>query len=154
MSVGFGFSIGDFIAALELVGTVIDALRESGQASTEYQELLRELFSLETALLHVKRLEVDESLHTELIALRQAAAQCQNTIDQFWTRIQKYQPHLGNLRTSSRIRGGWVKIKWALCRKDDLREFKANLVGHTQSINIILDTVQMSVFLPNSVLLS
>ena len=51
MSVGFGFSVGDFIAALELVSTVIDALRQSGEASVEYRELLRQLYGLETALL-------------------------------------------------------------------------------------------------------
>jgi hypothetical protein len=39
MSVGFGFSAGDFIATLSLVGTVIDALRSSGAAGAEYREL-------------------------------------------------------------------------------------------------------------------
>jgi len=36
MSVGFGFSAGDVIAALQLVSTVIDALRESGDSFLEY----------------------------------------------------------------------------------------------------------------------
>ena len=40
MSVGFGFSAGDFIAALELVGTVINALREAGGAGAQYRELI------------------------------------------------------------------------------------------------------------------
>jgi hypothetical protein len=53
MSVGFGFSVGDFIAAIELVGTVIDALRSSGSAATEYRALVSQLLSLETALLQV-----------------------------------------------------------------------------------------------------
>jgi len=34
---------------------------------------------LETALLQVKRLDLDESQHAEVIALRQAVAQCQRT---------------------------------------------------------------------------
>jgi hypothetical protein len=83
MPVGFGFSAGDFIAALELVGTVIDALRDSGSASAEYRELLRVLYSLETVLIQVKRLEVHESQRAELVAPRKAAAQCQQTIDDF-----------------------------------------------------------------------
>ena len=61
MSVGFGFSAGDFIAALNLVSTVINALRDSGDASLEYRELVRELYTLEQALLRVKRIELDES---------------------------------------------------------------------------------------------
>ncbi len=69
MSVGFGLSAGDFIAALELVGTVIDSLRESGLAGERYRELVNQLYSLETALLHIKRLETEEAQHAELIAL-------------------------------------------------------------------------------------
>jgi hypothetical protein len=53
MSVGFGFSTGDVISALELVATVVDALRSCGKASAKYRELVRQLFSLETALLQV-----------------------------------------------------------------------------------------------------
>lgn len=144
MPVGFGFSVGDLIAALELVGTVIDALRDSGSASAEYRELLRVLYSLETALIQVKRLEVHESQHAELIALRQAAAQCQQTISDFWGKIKKYQPPLGNTECSDfRIRTAWTKIKWAVCRRDDLARFKADLIGHTESINILLTVIQM-----------
>jgi hypothetical protein len=145
MAVGFGFSVGDFITALELVGTVIDALRDSGSASAEYRELLRVLYGLETALIQVKRLEVDESQRAELIALQQAAAQCQRTIDDFWNNIRKYQPHLSlssecfNFHT----RTTWTKIKWAVCKRDDLARFKADLVGHTESIQLLLAVIQM-----------
>ena len=76
MSVGFGFSVGDFLAALELVSTVIDALRDNGEVANEHRELLRQLYSFETALIHVKRLDSDDYEHAELLALRQAAAQC------------------------------------------------------------------------------
>jgi hypothetical protein len=71
MSVGFGFSAGDFIAAIELVGTVVDALRSSGSAGAEYRELVSQLLSLESALIQVKRLEFEESRYAEVIALRQ-----------------------------------------------------------------------------------
>jgi hypothetical protein len=46
MSVGFGFSAGDFISALELVATVVDALRESGESSTEFGVLVAQLTTL------------------------------------------------------------------------------------------------------------
>lgn len=152
MSVGFGFSVGDFIAALELVGTIIDSLRDSGLASAEYRELLRVLYSLETALLQVKQLEVHETQGAELIALRQAAAQCQRTIDDFWGRIKKYQPHLGSSTSDSnfRMRTAWTKIKWALCRRDELVKFKADLIGHTESIQILLATIQMYASVPHT----
>jgi hypothetical protein len=143
MSVGFGFSTGDFIAALQLVSTVIDALRDSGDSSTEYRALISQLLTLETALLKVKRLDVDEEQHVEVIALSQAACQCQNTIDTFWEKIKKYQPSLQARGSGSRVRDGWFKIKWALCKKDDLAKFKADLIGHTESIELLLVTLHM-----------
>lgn len=144
MSVGFGFSAGDFIAALELVTTVVTALRDSGGSSAEYQALISQLYTLETALLRVKRLELDDSQHAEVVALRQAASQCQRTIDAFWEKIRKYQPSLREGGSGSRVKDAWRKVKWAVCKKDDLVKFKADLVGHTESIELLLTTVQMS----------
>ncbi|KAL8991743.1 MAG: hypothetical protein Q9169_007691 [Polycauliona sp. 2 TL-2023] len=66
MSVGFGFSVGDFVGAVKLVGTVIDALRENSTISTELGDLYQQLRSLETTLEVVDQLEVDESLHAEM----------------------------------------------------------------------------------------
>jgi hypothetical protein len=128
MSVGFGFSVGDFIAGLELVTTVIDVLRESSDSSQRYRELISELYSLETALLHVKRVELDESQNAEKIALRSAASQCQRTITEFWEKAQKYHPSLGKPSgSSSTIKDHWRKLKWALLKDDDVEKFKADL---------------------------
>ena len=144
MSVGFGFSVRDFLAALELVSTVIDALRDSGEAGNEYCELLRQLHSLETALIQVKRLDIDDSQYAEIMALRQAAAQCQCTINAFWDKIQVYQRNLGPFASRvSRLRDRWMRIKWAVCKKDDVAKFKADLAGHTEAIQLLLSTLQM-----------
>lgn len=50
MSVVFGFSAGDFIAAIELVVTVINGLRNSDNSSSGYRELVHQLYTLETGL--------------------------------------------------------------------------------------------------------
>jgi len=143
MSVGFGFSVGDFIAALQLVSTIINALRDSSESSTEYIALLSQLLTLETALLRVKRLEADDEQRAEVIALRQAACQCQRTIDVFLEKITKYQPSLRTGGSGSGVRNGWRKIQWALCKKEDLLRFKADLVGHTESIELLLTTLHI-----------
>ena len=143
MSVGFGFSAGDFIAALNLVNTVVASLRDAGGSSAEYQSLISQLYALETALLRVKRLELDDSQSAEVVALRQAASQCQNTIDTFWTTIKKYQPSLRSNGSGSRVKDGWRKVKWAVCKSDDVAKFKADLMGHTESIELLLMTIQM-----------
>lgn len=142
MSVGFGFSVGDFLAAIKLVGTVIDALSASSQSSSELRELLRQLYSLETALREVKHLEVDESLYAEVLALKQSAAQCQLTISNFLSRIQSYQPYLLNSAESTLL-GKWKRIQWTLCKKKDVMLFKADLLAHTESTQLLLTTIQM-----------
>jgi Fungal N-terminal domain of STAND proteins len=144
MSVGFGFSVGDFLAALELVGTVIDALRESSHARDAFRSLIDELYTLQTALLYVKRLDPGNGNRVEKIALFNTATQCQLTIDSFYRRIQKYQPHLQQDGTGSRIKDGWAKIKWAVCKKDDLDTFRTEIRGHTTSLQVLMLSIQMA----------
>lgn len=132
---------GVFQAALRLVGTVIDALRGSSNASSDYRDLINKLLHLETALIQIKHVELDASQNAEKVALRQAAAQCQRTIEEFWKRLQEYQPHLRDEGSGSGVKDGWKKIKWAVCQKVDLEKFRASLRGHASSIEILLATV-------------
>jgi hypothetical protein len=150
----FGFSAGDFIAALSLVGTVISAIRETGGSKSEYQELVHELYSLETALLRVKQLELEEEQRSEYLSLRYAAAQCQQTIDGFWKKTQKYQKHLKNEGSGSHTKDCWMKIKWNLCKKDDIVSFKGDVTAHVQSIHILLTALQMVCILSRRSILS
>lgn len=144
MSVGFGFSVGDFISAINLVQTVIDALSASSKSSSELQELFRQLYSLETALREVKQLEVNDSLHAEVLALKQSAAQCQLTISDFLSKTESYQPYLlCSNGVSGSLRGRWKKVKWALCKKKDVVQFKTDLLAHTESIQLLLGTIQL-----------
>jgi hypothetical protein len=145
----FGFSVGDFLAALNLVGTIIDGLRASGHSSTQYRSLLSELYTLEDALIRVKRLDIvddddDGSQASERMALQQAAARCQRSMYEFYMKIEKYQPHL-TMRTAGGnwLKDSWMKIKWATCRAEDVELFQAELRGHRGSIEILLLTLQL-----------
>lgn len=143
----FGFSAGDFISALELVSTVISALRSSGGSSTEYCALISQLNTLQNALLQVKQIELNDEQYAQIIALRQAAAQCQRAIDAFWHTIKKYHPCLrtegSGDKVGSKMKDRWMKVRWALCKKEDLARFKMDLVSHTQSIEVLLVTMNI-----------
>ena len=149
----FGFSVGDFLAALKLVGTIIDGLRARGHSSTRFRSLLSELYTLEDALIRVKRLDIvddddDGSQASERIALQQAAALCQRSMHDFYKKIEKYQPHLtmrGAGGGKNWLKDGWMKIKWATCRTEDVELFRAELRGHRGSIEILLLTLQLYV---------
>jgi hypothetical protein len=147
MSVAFGFSAGDFLAAISLVGTVIDSLRASSSARVAYHELLSQLLSLETALIQIKRLEVEDVQYAEVIALRQAAAQCRRTIDAFLVKIEGYRGALGKCvdvgGTKERVRSAWMRVRWSVCRTEDVEGFKRDLGAHTESLGLLLMAVQM-----------
>ena len=105
MSVGFGFSVGDFIAALKLVETVTSSLRASGDSGAHYRTLIAELELLGTCLNSVKQVELDESQYKERISLEAAAAaECQKSIDTFFKKIQKFDSYLQIGGSGNKIR--------------------------------------------------
>ena len=141
----FGFSVGDFVSGINLIRELIKALEDSAGSSADYVDLIRELYSLERALLEVKHLDLDESQEPQNLALRQAATQCQQTIDEFLQRTHKFQPALRAFGSKSSWRDGLRKVEWALCKKDDVQKFGAQLLGHTTSINLMMMTIQLCV---------
>lgn len=139
----FGFPIGDFVSGINLIRELIKALEDSAGSSAEYRELIKELYSLERALIEVKHLDFDESQHSQGVALKQAATQCQQTIDEFLQKIRKFQPALRTGGSKSSWRDGLRKVEWALYKKEDVERFRAQLNGHTASINLLMMTLQL-----------
>jgi predicted nucleic acid-binding Zn-ribbon protein len=107
------------------------------------QSHVAQLETLQVALENVNCLEVDDAQQGEVVALQQDAVQCQKTIDAFWEKIKKYQPSLKAGGSGSKVKDGWMKIKWALCKKEDLSRFKLDLVGHIENIQMLLTTLRM-----------
>jgi len=140
---GFGFSVGDFISGIELIRQLITALEDGAGASKEYHDLIRELYSLEFALLKVKRLEVDDSLEGDKNVVIRAVRQCQETISQFLSSIAKYQPSLRAGGSGSSWKDCLRKIQWALCKKEEVQQFRARIQGHTTSILTHLTMLQL-----------
>ncbi|KAF2179281.1 hypothetical protein K469DRAFT_596763 [Zopfia rhizophila CBS 207.26] len=142
MPAGFGFSVGDFVAAINLVRTVIDALKRTGGAKDDFTELIRQLYSLEKALIRVNDVELDDSQLEDAVALQHAASQCRLTIDEFLVRVSKYQPHLGQIKAGpaylARAKAAWMAIRWAICEEKDVAKFRADLNAHVTSIELLL----------------
>jgi hypothetical protein len=119
MTAPFSFSIGDFVAGIGLVQDVIEALRASSTSTIRYQGLMSELFSLERALLEVKKLGLDdkqtsrlEALDIEALhgALRLAACQCQDTISRLLNKVKKYESNLSANVSGSKWKDALRKI--------------------------------------------
>jgi len=91
----------------------------------------------------VKALRLPPALTAELCAIQQVASQCQTAIETF---VRKNDIFFQSLREGGSQRW-WVdafrKIKWGLCRKDDVEELRMSLKGHTTSIVMLLGVLQM-----------
>ena len=142
MAVAFGFSVGDFIAAINLVVTISDALKASGQASSDHKELLGQLSCLEGVLRKIDSLEHTNASTEEILALRQAASLCANTIESFWRKASKLRDLSGGTQRSDTLQLAWRRVRWAVCKKNDINNLRASLFLHTQNLELILLLVQ------------
>ena len=73
-------------------------------------------------------------------AIDRAVAACYSTVEDFLESISKYQPHLH--ASASGLESSYRKIKWALCKKDDVAKFRAQLGRHSSSIQMLFLTFQ------------
>ncbi len=118
MAVPFGFSIGDFIAGINLVLDVYNALRESGGAASNYQEHVAWLCQLVTVLEALENSTPDD--------VSQLARECQEPLVEFQNKVRlKYN---ASLQEGSRLSPGkvlrslqWTFFKGASKDADKLR---------------------------------
>ncbi|KAL8740270.1 MAG: hypothetical protein Q9190_007005 [Brigantiaea leucoxantha] len=147
MSAGFGFSVGDVIAGLRLIKQSIEALQDSKGSSADCEALDHEIDSLKDSLEAVDDLHLDERLGAsskQSIAVREAIERCWRCIDQFLSVTAGYRQWLrGKVPSHLAWKANLKKIQWALCKKDDVKKFRAQLERHSSSINMLLVTLQV-----------
>jgi len=147
MPVPFGFSVGDFISVCILIKDVVQALDSSSGSSAEYQEVIRELWALDRALLEVVNLAQNFEMTVELNALshtaRRTADQCLHCIKAFMVKIQAYQKPLSEGSSRNLLRDVKGKMTWALLKRDDLQKFRTEINAHSSAINMLLITASV-----------
>ena len=98
MPVTFSFSVGDVIAVSILIKDVFKALDAATGSAAEYQELYRELWSLDRALLEIGMVSRSCDTNIELNSLchtvRRLADQCKECIENFLEKIKGYERSL------------------------------------------------------------
>jgi hypothetical protein len=143
MAAGFGFSVGDFITAIKLLWSIVDAVKECGESTAEYRGLVEDLWHLETAFTQVTRLEFDESLASEREALKKAAEHVETIIRRFNDKTKKFKEPLSIGGSDSKVRNSWKKVQWALFKKEDVAKFREQLRCCTGTLNLLITTAQM-----------
>lgn len=91
----FGFSVGDFLTVGRLIVDIGLSLRDVGGSASEYQELQRELESLQRTLHHIDKLKARAGQQPAIDGIKWAALMCQYPLQEFLTKIRKYEGSLG-----------------------------------------------------------
>jgi hypothetical protein len=133
----FGFSVGDFLAVGKLITDITNSLREAGGSKSEYQELLRELESLNHALKHLDNLPTNGA-SANLESIKYASLSCRRPLEQFLRKIEKYEKALGIWGGANPIKKTADKLRWAFGEKDEVTKLQSYLNIHIGTINILL----------------
>ena len=146
MPISFG-SVGDIICVSLLIKDLVKCLDESRGSSTEYQAVIRELWSLDRALLQVELLLRSYRQLIELSDLWENAIycveQCRKCISDYQSKTKKYQGALQGRGTGNLFRDTTAKIRWQVSEKDNLTKFRTEITTLGSSLNLLLITAGM-----------
>ncbi|KAH7085729.1 hypothetical protein BKA63DRAFT_25414 [Paraphoma chrysanthemicola] len=137
----FGFSAGDFITFGKLVGEITTSLRDVSGAKSEYQQLIRELSSLESALRQLDRLKGHTTEAEDVNAIKYAALNCRHSLEDFQKRTSKYERSLDVRSKANAIRSTSDKLRWTLAYDDDVKRLRAHLNVQTGTIVMVLTKI-------------
>lgn len=139
----FGFSVGDFIAAANLIKDIISALNTS--STSEYRELKLELYGLQRALDEIEHLKCDGIDEAALNAVKVAALMCQHPLNEFASKLKKFETLGEDPATSgrSRVKLYTLKLRWGFTMEEEVQRLRAYLIAHVGSLNMRLTTLSL-----------
>lgn len=144
--VGFGISVGDFIAGINTLIDIVHSLSDTNGAQADYKELGTELQSLRSGLDGVKAISPDPSLTTEFSTLIRAVEKCQTCVERFVQRNSKFKS-LENISgkkwSLATLKKRGRGVQWAIWKKHDVERFRGKVQDHTGIIGMLLGTLQM-----------
>ena len=147
MPITFG-ALGDIISLCILIKDLVKCLDDCRGSSAEYQVVIRELWSLERALLEVELLsrtwEHSAELNALAAATKKCAEHCHKSVTNFKQRLETFQPLGGS--SKGLIKKTASRIRWQVSEKEDLARFRAEINAHCSSINMLLITTSVWVF--------
>jgi hypothetical protein len=136
----FGVSIGDFIACINLIKTVVESLQEAHGSASKYRGLVASLESLETALIRVKDVDIPNPVLKK--ELQHVAIKCRDSLSAFLSKVAKYEASLKLGGSASCIKDSIRKIQWAVYAKEDVAFFQDEISAHMQAIVVLLLAIQ------------
>ena len=141
----FGYSVGDCIASLDLLVRIIKSLRETGGASSEFQQLQTDLEFLGEVL---ARLNIADLISTKASAEQTAKAlkfvqSSQAIISALLDKLSKFKNALAVGATSGKLPSALRKAQWALMYSEDVAKLRQVLVSQTTNLTLFIEAQNM-----------
>jgi hypothetical protein len=143
-------SVGDIISVSLLVKDIVLALDDARGSTSEYQAIVRELHILDIALLRVQQLVQTQHDCPEIEALHETARKtvesCRASVSKFGEGIKKYKQSLVAEGSGHTFKDAARKLQCKIASKDaDVVKFRAEIMGYSESLNMLLATAQLYV---------
>lgn len=140
MSVPFGFSAGDLVMAVNVIAQVAQALRETGGASSEYQETFHFMEGLVLTLQHLQHLNAKCTDPSLISAIRTLTKSAEKPIREFINDIQKFDSALGSTSQSNRFVSGVRKAEWVVIVRKRVDKLRGSIASQMQPIHLLLES--------------
>ena len=135
----FGFSAGDFVAAISLVRKASQALKTSGGAADEYQALSHELELLLIVLEQLRDLRPASSAsQNHYNVVRGMAEEIQSPLRQFVEKIRTKFGSLGSQTSCMSWKSSKERIKWATSMQGEVGKMRAMVTMKMMTACVLL----------------
>ena len=144
MPAPFGFSIGDFIAVVELITKVRKALKNSGGAASEYQDVVQELESLQSILTNLGTLHFKERAGTSpALRLTNLISTCQRPLKDFLEHIARYQASLDVSTHRNLLHTVPRKAQWGVFMGEEIPKLRSVVAAKILQLQLVLQSYSM-----------
>ncbi|WEW54679.1 hypothetical protein PRK78_000101 [Emydomyces testavorans] len=136
----FGFSVGDFIAAAQLIFAIGTALSDAKGASKDYRDLVQELKVMSKTFTWVKEMESQSPITRGIIGdLKEIVEDSTKDIDEFLKKNEHYRRSLGQQGGSkSAVMDVVRKINWSFFKSKDVEHLRRSLQSKLLSVNVLV----------------
>jgi len=124
---------------LELCVKVAKALKDSGAAIAEYQQLVLELQGLQTVFMSLAALEPTESNISHVNAIRRTALASTLPLQEFLSKLERFDNSMSPFSKKTLGRAG-RQVQYAVIMTEEVKKIRAMIYGNVISINVRLAT--------------
>jgi hypothetical protein len=144
----FGWSAGDIVAALKLLHQIGVALKDSGGASSDFQDTCSFLQTLSRTLQHLDALQYTALKPSATEHLREQCDQIRVPLELFLRDVKgRFEKSIGRNSTRNAIFATPRKIQWALSTSKKLKKLQDRVTVPLAVVSIILGQQIMFVYL-------